>query len=443
MKTIVVVSLVELDKDAVEEGVFLPKGLLTYVNHTYLYHIYDFYQEVVDNFIVICRPESKDLVTHYIDLFDLPISVIVDVEATTDLETHKSLPLTTGTTRWILHPSEVIPLSYSISGKKNTITIISKEALGTNCLPVKHNLDSEIYIFNEVSGTLNYADNASLFDVVVKSKLPYNIVSGGLLDLSDLESRELLKESVSKTRIDVRVQNANTFVVKEALTREASHRLEEEVDLLKEGRIRYVNLVDIGYSNYETQKLLGHHPEKLSEINYEPLNVKNDVDIAELKKVFLDRTIERLNIIKDYDPFSISEIYSKLYQLLLFVLSHYKESADLHGNLLKDNILLVNSKPFYYSPSLIFRPNNRGPFEYDTSRFLFSINGFHDFKYSVDSFKDYRRYDLNKGMTLLEEAWVVVHWFNAAYELSYCPVKSIVALRLGRIKLDRIVNKIN
>ena len=68
--------------------------------------------------------------------------------------------------------------------------------------------------------------------------------------------------------------------------------------------------------------------------------------------------------------------------------------------------MVTKDGPIYIDPRGYFGNSKKGPIEYDISKYLYSIYGYYDFNYDVDYIGNYRDYELDVDMSLINEAWV-------------------------------------
>lgn len=427
----------------------VPKGLVNYHNHTFIYHIYHYYKDLVDECIITVQSKHAELTKQYVDNFDLDVRIVIDDTLSgnnwvLDLVDVK-------TQRVILNWCDVIPVDVDVSTPLDSVCVFTMPNTGrykiVDSKIVETRVDDGdfcgVYVFNAYTNDIEEIESGDVVDLMIHNNM--NCIERGCTVL-DLGTREKLKNTQSTIplgRYFNELKFTDTSVVKTGIGDIGMMRVAGEIEILSENRKYYTPITKLSEFSYSMPRYYDFTmPRCLNEVTI-PRNIKSKSSESDIRIEVSGRILSRLYSISEYGDIDVERCKSLVKKLEQYIVDNTSHFYEIHGDLICDNVLILSDgEQVFIDPRYMFGESRYGPIEYDTSKMLYSLNGYYDFNYNVVYDGDFESYDIHTEMSLLEEAWVCSHWMALAGFFKNNPAKAIGAYEIGMRKLNRIISKI-
>ncbi|CAL9988647.1 hypothetical protein VPHD480_0318 [Vibrio phage D480] len=414
----------------------VPKGLINYHNHTFLYHIYRYYEDAFDECVVTVNSKFRPMLEQYAENFNLTLTIINDdtYDGNSNILHHCKGDV-------ILNWCDVVPVDVDVRDLKSGVTVFTKD--GTGRFVYDNGVTEVSTDSGDFCGIYAIRDceydivNGDFVDVMIANNFDVDLRECDVVDLGSFDKLSLTQDTLPTARYFNEITYHDGVIRKRAVGDELSRfKISREIEVLKEGRVGYVELIDHDDDSYTMPVLYGTMPTRLTP---PMINKGDDVSEDDIRVEISERVLSRIESITEYTHIDIDELRVKLHELESYVIENTHAFYDIHGDMICDNAFDTDNGVVFIDPRGYFGNGTRGPIEYDTSKFLYSVNGYFDFNYNVMYDGDFEKYDNHSEMSLLEEAWVATHWLALAGFFKNNPSKAIGAYHIGMNKLCRFI----
>ncbi|CAM0058894.1 hypothetical protein VPHF86_0234 [Vibrio phage F86] len=419
----------------------VPKGLINYHNHTFLYHIYQYYDGQFDECVVTVASEFKDMLTQYAHNFGLELTIVIDDSYNGNSVILESIDADTVILNWC----DVVPVDVDVRNLSDGVTVFTKSGTGRYVYDgsvVETAVDAGdfcgIYaLHNTPEYNLVWGD---FVDVMQANSFDVSLRACDVVDLGSADKLARTQESLPTCRYFNEIEFDDDTVTKRASGEEGTFKIRQEISTLLERRVGYVELLEHDESSYTMRRVDGRIPRQ---INAPMINEGDDVCVESIRREITHRILSRMRDIECYVGINSEDLVSGVKRIEEFVIENTTKFYDIHGDLVCDNAIeTIDGDIVLIDPRGFFGHSKRGPIEYDTSKFLYSVNGYYKFNYDVLYDGNHARYDNHSDMSLLEEAWVATHWLALAGFFKNNPAKAIGAYHIGMCKMNRVIEKL-